>query len=138
VFLLPISSGFHFTSKGRNVLFVLLGIAVLVLKPMYSGPYDKIVYAYAGNVSVSFAVYFLFTNLELPQKYKGALAAICAFLVVELFEAFDGFGVMSNTYDPIDYLANGIGITLAFLIDATLTGRQARRAKSRAPYPKAG
>ena len=137
MFLLPSSSGFHFTSKCRNVLFVLLGIAVLVLKPMYSGPYDEIVYAYAGNVSVSFAVYFLFTNLEFPQKYKGALAAICAFLVVELFEAFDGFGVMSNTYDPIDYLANGIGIALALLLDVTLTGRQARRAKSQAPYPKA-
>ena len=135
--LLPISSGFDFTSKGRNVLFVLLGVAVLVLKPMYSGPFEEIVYAYAGNVSVSFAVYFLLTNLEFPQKHKGALAAICAFLVVELFEAFDGFGVMSNTYDPIDYLANGAGIAMAFLLDTTLTGRRASRAKSQAPYPKA-
>lgn len=134
---LPISSGFDFGSKGRNVLFVLLGVAVLLLKPRYSGPLDEIVYAYAGNFSVSFALYFLFTNLEFPQKFKGALAAICALVVAELFEAFDGFGVMSNTYDPIDFLANGVGIAMAFLLDTTLTGRRARRAKNQAPYPKA-
>ena len=133
----PMSSGFDFASKGRTLLFVFLGIAVLLLKPRYSGPLDEVVHAYAGNLSVSFALYFLFTNLELPQKVKGALAAICALLVVELFEAFDGFGVMSNTYDPIDFLVNGVGIAMAFLLDTTLSGRRARRAKSKAPYPNA-
>ncbi len=135
--LLPISSGFDFGSKSRNLLFVFLGVAVLLLKPWYSGPFKEIVHSYAGNFSVSFAVYFIFTNLEFPKKYKGALAATCAFLVVELFEAFDGFGVMSNTYDPIDFLVNGVGIAGAFLLDTSLTERQARRAKSRATYPKA-
>ena len=135
--LLPNSSGFDFGSKGRNLLFVFLGVAVLLLKPRYSGPLEEIVHSYASNFSVSFAVYFIFTNLEFSQKYKGAFAAICAFLVVELFEAFDGFGVMSNTYDPIDFLVNGVGIAMAFFVDTTLTQRQARRAKSQAPYPKA-
>ena len=135
--LLPNSSGFDFGSKGRNLLFVFLGVAVLLLKPRYSGPLEEIVHAYASNFSVSFAVYFIFTNLECSQRYKGVFAAICAFLVVELFEAFDGFGVMSNTYDPIDFLVNGVGIAMAFLVDTTLTERQGRRAKSQAPYPRA-
>jgi hypothetical protein len=33
-------------------------------------------------------------------------------------------------------LANGVGIAMAFLLDTTLTGRRARRAKNQAPYPK--
>jgi hypothetical protein len=137
VLLLPISTRFDFGSKGRNLLFVFLGVGGLLVKPRYSGPLEEIVHAYASNFSVSFAVYFIFTNLEWSQRYKGAVAAICAFLVVELFEAFDGFGVMSNTYDPIDFLVNGVGIATAFFVDTTLTERQARRAKSQAPYPKA-
>jgi len=130
------SSEIDFGSKGRNVLFVLLGVALLVSKQWYAGPFNEIVHAYLGNVSVSFAIYFLFANLEFPQRFKGVLAAACALTVVELFEAFDGFGVMSNTYDPIDFLANAVGIAIAFLIDTGLRGKRASKAKSQVPSAK--
>ncbi len=125
-----INTEFHFGSKVRNVLFVLLGVALLVLKRWYSGPFDEIVQSYLGNLSVSFAVYFLFANLEFPQRFKGVLAAACAATVVELFEAFDGFGIMSNTYDPVDFLVNAIGIAIAFSIDTKLSGRRASKEKT--------
>ena len=136
MFQVPIRSEFDFASKGRNFLFVFVGLAVFLLKRRYSGALDEIVHAYAGNLSVSFAVYFLFANLEFPQRIKGVLAAICALLVVELFEAFDGFGVMSNTYDPIDFLANAVGIAMAFLIDTNLRRRRARKVRTQAPSSK--
>ena len=47
------------TSKARNVSFVLLGVAALVLKRHYSGPFVEIIHSYTGNVSASFAVYFV-------------------------------------------------------------------------------
>lgn len=106
--------------KLRNVLLVILGVALLVSKRWYAGPGEEIVHAYLGNVSVSFAVYFLCANLEFPRRLKRVLAAACALAAVELFEAFDGFGIMTNTYDPIDFLANAIGITIALLIDIKL------------------
>jgi hypothetical protein len=134
--LVPISSEIDFALKARNVLFVFLGIALLVSKQWYSGPLDEIVHAYLGNLSVSFAVYFLFANLEFPQRVKGVLAATCALTVVELFEAFDGFGIMSNTFDPIDYLANAVGIAMAFLIDMKMRGKWARNVKTQARSPK--
>jgi len=113
---------FDLAPKVRNVLFVLLGVALLVSKRWYSGPLEEIVHAYLGNLSVSFAIYFLFMNLEFPPRFKGVFAAACALTVVELFEAFDGFGLMSNTFDPIDFLANAVGIAVAFLTDIKLRG----------------
>ena len=118
------SSEFNFAVKVRRILLVLVGIAFLLLKRHYAGPLDGIVHAYLGNLSVSFSVYFLFANLEFPLRIRGLLAAAITFAVVELFEAFDGFGVMSNTYDPIDFLANGCGIALALWLDTKLTAER--------------
>ncbi len=43
----------------RHVVFVLAGVAVLLLKPHYHGPLARVVHDYGGNFAVSFAVYFL-------------------------------------------------------------------------------
>ncbi len=109
--------------KIRNVFFVLLGVAVLLLKRSYAGPLQEVVHAYAGNVSVSFALYFNFLNLPLPVRFKKILAATPTFAAVESFEVFDGFGVMSNTYDPLDLIANAVGIALAFGLDTMVSSK---------------
>lgn len=121
------------TSATRNVLFTLLGVAGLLLKAHYSGPYPELVQSYGGNITASFAVYFILANpvSRSPRgssslKFRAPLTAILALAVVELFEATDGFRVMSNTYDPVDYLANAIGIALALLVDAATTTRQSK------------
>jgi hypothetical protein len=111
-------------ARVRNVLFILCGTAVLVLKSRYTGPCRELVRSYLGNFSASFAVYFLCANVVLlarpflPARLGRAAAAASAFAVVALFEATDGFHVMSNTYDPLDYAANAAGIACAVLADA--------------------
>ena len=117
-------------AKTRSVLFILLGIAVMLLEQRYAGPLDKVVHSYAGNLSVSFALYFLFTIPRLPTRIRRVVAALIAFAAVELFEAFDGFGVMANTYDPIDFLVNPIGIALGFWLDTKLATVTTRGAKT--------
>jgi hypothetical protein len=111
--------------KRRNVVFVLIGVSVLLLKRRYAGPAWDSVQSYAGNIAVSFAVYFVILNLPFPSRYRRAMTAVLALSVVELFEATNGFGVMTNTYDPLDFLANGVGIVLAVIVDM-LTSRQER------------
>lgn len=115
--------------KTRSIIFILLGVAILLLKRYYAGPLDVVVHSYAGNVSVSFALYFYirfsfeaveYVNRQLPTRFRKIIAALMAFAAVESFEAFDGFGVMSNTYDPIDLLANPVGIVLGFWLDTRL------------------
>jgi hypothetical protein len=102
---------------GRNVVLVLLGLAVFVLKPGYHGPLAQAVNDWGGNFSVSFAVYFL--AAVAATRYGGGrlAAAVSALLVVEAFELTDGFGVMSNVYDPADLLANAAGVGVAFALD---------------------
>ena len=115
----------------RTVFFVLLGVAGLVLKRHYSGPHPDVVHDYGGNVAASFAVYFVMSNMRVPlhfalsglrlrlhPSYGRLLTAAAALLVVELFEVTNGFGVMTNVYDPMDLVANVGGVALALAVDA--------------------
>ena len=101
----------------RNVFFVLLGAAALVLKGHYSGPFAETVHSYGGNVSASFAVYFLVGFSTFGRKLGRFAAAGIALLIVELFEATNGFIVMTNVYDGVDFAANLVGVALGLAID---------------------
>ncbi len=117
----------------RTVFFVLLGVAGLLLKRHYSGPHPDVVHSYGGNVAASFAVYFIMSNVRLPLHFAVSglrlplhpsngrlLTAAAALLVVELFEVTNGFGVMTNVYDPMDLVANVGGVALALAVDALM------------------
>ena len=118
--------------KARNVLYVLVGAAALVLKKHYAGPGEQLVHNYSGNIAASLAVYFVFLQLPIATVLKKPVAAGLALALVELFEAFDGFGVMTNTYDPFDFVANALGVGLALVVDTTL------RFRARAPLARDG
>lgn len=109
-------------TKGRNVLFVLLGVAGLVLKGHYSGPCQDAVHSYGGNIAASFAVYFMASHLHFNSKSRRLLTAGVALAPVELFEATNGFGAMANVYDRVDCAANAVGIALALLVDSVTVG----------------
>lgn len=114
------------TETRRSVGFVLLGVAALVLKPHYYGPLDQAVHDYGGSFAVSFAVYFL-AAIVTSRVGLGRLAAgTSALLVVEAFELTNGFGIMSNVYDPGDLVANAAGICFALALDV-VTRRQPTR-----------
>ena len=117
--------------QSRNVVPVLLGVAGLVLKGQYSGPYRDLVHSYGGNLAASFAAYFLATRVTMRSNHSRALAVGLSVAVVELFEVCDGFGVMSNVYDRVDLAANAVGIALALALDALMerisSGKSNRR-----------
>jgi hypothetical protein len=106
------------SAKARNVLFTLCGVAGLALKGRYAGPYQAVVHSYCGNIAASFAVYFILANLRFCMKLGRLPTAGCALAVVGLFEATNGFHLMANTYDPVDYAANAAGIGFALLAEA--------------------
>jgi hypothetical protein len=107
----------------RNVFFAVLGAVVLVLKPAYHGPLEGVVYSYAGNFSVSFALYFAALNATERHRFPRRTAALMTLLAVEAFELTDGFGLMANVFDPGDLLANAAGIVVALLVDVVTAGR---------------
>ncbi|MFN7932347.1 MAG: hypothetical protein U0R19_03420 [Bryobacteraceae bacterium] len=104
-------------ARVRNVAMVLVGVVVLLWKGGYRGPYEELVRSYAGNTSMSFAVYFLMLRV-VNQRWKAAGLALG---VVCLFEATDGFGVMTNTYDRWDFVANSMGVGLGWALDAVIS-----------------
>ena len=110
----------------RNAALALLGAAVLVSKSAYHGPVEDTINAYAGNVAVSFALYFAAINAVSGYARPRLIAAALTLLAVELFEVTNGFGVMANVYDPTDLIANAAGVGLAAIVDVA-TGRVLRR-----------
>jgi len=55
------------------VLYVLVGVAALILKKHYAGPREQLVQNYGGNIAASFAVYFMFLQLPIPTVLKKPL-----------------------------------------------------------------
>ncbi|MDP3149123.1 MAG: hypothetical protein Q8N83_08335 [Ignavibacteria bacterium] len=106
--------------KLRNVLFILLGVAGLLLKQQYNGMHSELVKSYLGNISVSFAMYFLVSIYATRWKNGKVISAVVALAIVELFEITNGFGVMLNTFDVFDLVANIVGVGLAITIDFSI------------------
>jgi hypothetical protein len=113
------------SEKRQYVVFALLGVAGLILKSRYGGPLSAAVHDHGGNFAASFAVFFVAIIGVSATGLGPRAAAVLAFLAVELFEATDGFGVMSNVYDPGDYVANAAGVLLAVVVDRAV--RRPRR-----------
>lgn len=114
-------------ARARDVAFVLLGVLGLVTKRRLAPLGGPLVHDYGGNVAASFAACFV---LKLPfasARLRVAAAAVLALAAATAFELTDGFGFMSNTYDPGDLLANAIGVGLALGVDG-IASRVARRA----------
>ena len=111
----------------RNVVMALFGAMVLVFLRGYDGPFEVLLGSYGGNVAVSFALYFAALNASARHQRPRLLAASATLLAVGLFEATDGFGVMANTFDPIDFAANAAGVGLAVIVDVVTSPILRRR-----------
>lgn len=105
----------------RNVFMVLAGVAGLLMKDWFSDSVSELAYSYVGNLAVSFAVYFL-VSIAARARLNRVTLAVIALVVVESFELTNGFGMMTNVYDPFDYLANALGVALAYLVDVVSAG----------------
>jgi|APLow6443716910_1056828.scaffolds.fasta_scaffold359988_1 glycopeptide antibiotics resistance protein len=114
-------------SVARNLAFVAVAVMLFLMKKQYAGPFQELIGAYAGNVTVSFALYFVFQRLcMMSPRFGRVIAAALVLACVESFELLDGFGFMANTYDTFDLLANAIGVGLAFSLD-TVLGRKRQK-----------
>ena len=106
--------------RARNVLMVLAGVAGLLLKGWFAESLGDLAHSYLGNLAASFAVYFV-VSIAAGTRLSRFMIGVIALLVVEIFELADGFKIMANVYDPFDYLANALGVALAYLVDIVST-----------------
>jgi hypothetical protein len=109
------------------VVMVLIGVVGLVTKRHWAGGFGDLAWSYWGNITASFSVFFV-VGLVPHFRKLGRLATVAlALTVVELFELTDGFGIMSNVYDPVDLVANVVGVGIALAADVVLTKVRAGR-----------
>lgn len=106
--------------RTREVLLALLGVVGLLMKSRLARSMGPLVHEYGGNVTASFAAFFVLKLPEVPNRFRVIIAASAALLATEVFEVTDGFGFMSNTYDPGDYLANAVGVALALAVEGAM------------------
>lgn len=107
--------------RTRNVVMVLVGVTALLCKGWFRDSIGSFAQAYLGNMAASFAVFFL-VAIAAASRLPRIWIAASALAIVEAFELADGFGVMTNVYDPFDYLANALGVTLACCVDFLSAG----------------
>jgi len=81
-------------------------------------------------LSISFALYFILMNLRVQLRAKRVLTALLALVLAEAFEVFDGFGMLANTHDPVDLIANAVGIGCALGLDTMLSRKSSRHSKA--------
>jgi hypothetical protein len=125
----------EFRAVARNLLFVAVAIILFLMKRQYAGPFQELVQSYAGNVTASFALYFVFLRMcMMVPRFGRLIAATLVLVCVESFELLDGFGFMSNTYDAFDLLANAIGVGLALSLDARLSKNRSQIPKTKADH----
>lgn len=65
-------------------------------------------------------------NIRIPHRLRRHIAVLLALVCVESFEVLDGFGIMANTYDPFDLLANAIGVGGSLGLDTILNRNRSR------------
>ena len=68
----------------RNLGFVAVAIVLFMMKRQYAGPFQELVFAYGGNVTVSFALYFssLGSGIMISPRFGGVIAAVMVLVCV--------------------------------------------------------
>ena len=107
------------TEKGWRVTCIGLGIAGLLLSRHYSGPGADYFHSYGANLTFSFASYFLLRLLDLPPKGNRYAAAAYSLLGVSLQEIAQALGFYPGVFDPLDFLFNAAGVSLALGLATT-------------------
>jgi hypothetical protein len=108
-------------SKARNLIFVGIGIIGLLFSRHYSGPFENMISSFGANITFSFGAYFILKLSKLRLFNNKFINGGVIFLGVSLQEIAQGLHVCSGTYDPLDFLFNTIGISIAIFIDMLIT-----------------
>jgi len=117
-----LDDGENSVSRGRRISPALVIVLIVVA---------SVKFIHGAWVVILVVPILIAIFLKVHQHYRN-LAASLTLLAVELFEATDGFGVMANTDDPIDLVANAAGVGLAVIVDIATTG-VLRRCRDRRP-----
>jgi hypothetical protein len=104
---------------------VLVALAHFVTGSAYRGPWPELVNGYLMDVLVPLAFYFLLTLPESRWLEPWPVRALLVFAAASCVEIaqYAGVPIFGQTFDPLDFVTYGLGVTLAVLLDTVVFPR---------------
>lgn len=106
----------------RKIVIVCIALFVgglhFMIGPRYDGPFKHFFRGYLIDILLPFSLYLLCNARVIAMKFKLA-AAVGVFLIGVGVETLQYFHVpiFGRTFDPLDFLMYGVGVTLGFLFE---------------------
>ena len=115
------------TRKMAVIVSVNITVALLhfVMGSHYTGPYPAFVNGYLLDILIPFAFYFLLCLNDFSHLRSWIVKSILVFGAAACVEIAQSFGVplFGRTFDPVDFVMYGLGVTLAVIFDTTVFPR---------------
>ena len=119
-----------FAYKVAIIIIIQLAIAAIHafrLGQIFEGNLYNLYYSYFSDLILPFGTYFLLSANEysIPFLRHWSVKALAVFSVATLAEILQYFGVyaLGVTFDPVDILMYGCGVTLAVIVDTQVFSR---------------
>lgn len=110
-----------------GIMFIIAAIHLFRVGSYLKGNLHAYYYAYASDVMIPFAAYFLLclNDIHIRILLKWYVKALIVFVVMTFSEIMQYFGIyfFGDTFDALDILMFGIGICTAVCIDKYLFER---------------
>lgn len=104
-----------------SIMFVIAIIHIFRLGSYFKGDLRACYYAYASDIMIPFAAYFLLSLNEIQFRFlqKWYIKALTVFAVMTFSEIMQYFGIyfFGDTFDWLDILMFGIGVSIAVCFD---------------------
>jgi hypothetical protein len=109
------------SQKTRRLICIAISVAGLLFSRHYSGPAAEILHSHGANVTFSFGMYFILGLCKLPLIERKSINAAYALLGVSVQEGAQALNLYPGVFDPLDFLANAVGICAAWMIDVWMS-----------------
>ena len=110
-----------------SIMLLIDSLHIIGIGGYLRGAWQNFHYSYFSDIVMPFGAYMLLCQMEdgshIRIPWWGKLAG--AFLLPALLETLQYFGIsaLGSTFDPLDYVAYGIGAASAALVDTQLFPR---------------
>lgn len=105
------------TQKTKKLICIAIGVAGLLFCGQYAGPGAGFLHSHGANVTFSFGAYFILSLCRLPLIERKPINAAYTFLGVSVQEVAQGLELYPGIFDPLDFLANAVGVCCAWVAD---------------------
>lgn len=115
------------TTVGISINLIIAAIHVFRLGSYLNGDFYILYYSYASDILLPIGFYFLLCLNDVQIRFfrKWYLKALFVFLLATFIEIMQAFGIyiLGVTFDRMDILMFGIGVSVAALLDVQVFER---------------